>query len=722
MSYLFVSAINLIGGHEMFETVAKIAGIAGISVLVFLLIARQILSLDIFPMLDRQRAFRVLRYLIFGALLIVAIGALSWLASLALDREGPLIEDVQIGDQNLTQIETECTVLVEEGVVQDVTQLTQEIDCKKSKIRITYWRLGPEAYANLLQGNTTPNLERIFGSKPIVVSNTPASETVESLFQRFGHSAPEVAFSYYDEGNPDEEIYLPSALVTEGDNLPKGMDIGSTYETVPAREISRYQASENVRRIGRIQPIIFPDVVALDTITTTEEWPSDYEMFFSSFGAGDEFYNQSEGLARIIEQTVLWKNFSAQERSRIDALYRQASARSDYRSKTLATLQAVGFLGEDFRWRALQEEALGGGATFSDEELDLAEARFEKRVFQSRLEFFDHLTRSGLPENFIHIYGWAETNVHAGLNTWAFVAPMRQPFVLVAAIEVLGDGDDFAEVTGLHFLREEGQQLRETNTFRRPGLSSFELPWPDYTISSGEKIIVPLRLELRYSREVGHEFATRAFKPDSSVGSAMTRSLSELTSADVIEWDYSGYQPYTDESICCTQDRAPIRKRANAFKPTAIPEIIDSFTYGAALIPDYLMVDGNRVDLREFDPRNVFMMSLFEGGSCPILFAQFPGEETERRIRPMIKSAIGEANQTVDEIRIMGAEEIVLREMELETTFIDKLEVLDTEGNILAQVNEVILKPGEELRFKVPNHAQNAGVRVRLEGYYIPMG
>ncbi|WP_417319653.1 hypothetical protein [Erythrobacter aureus] len=691
----------------MFEVVGKVAGIAGISALVFLLIARRILALQIFPMLDRQRAFQILRYLIFGALFVVFLGALSWLMSLVLDREGALIENLQIGDQEVAQrIETDCTVVVTKGQVENITQSIQEIDCKKNRIRITYWRLGPEAYANLIQGYTTPRLEKLFGSTPIVVSNTPASIAVDGLFRKFGHARPDVDFSYYDGAAPDSEVYLPTTMVTESDDLPRTDT--PKYEVIQGREISKYDGGGDAKRIGRIQPIIYPDIIALDTITETSQWPEDYEMFFSGFGDGRDFYNESQGQAQLIEQTVLWKDFSQQERNLIDELYALAASRTSYRSEQLRAPAVVSQLGTDAASEALYRENL------SDEE-------FEKRQFRSRLDFFDFLARDGIPSDFMHVYGWAETNMHAGLVTWNFVAPMRQPFVLVAAIEILGEQGDFAEISGLHFLREGKESLRRTNTARRAELIEHKLSWPDYTIGSGEKIVVPLRLEFRYSREVGNEFSTKAFKRDPSVESSMQNLLARLDRNQIIEWDYSRSSQTQDPGLCCDKDRSPIKKQVSSFKQPRAPEIVDSFTYGGALIPDFLMVDGSRVELREFDPKNVFMMSIFEGGSCPILFAKFAADEPEQRIRPMIKRAIGQKNAETDEIELKGASEIILREMELETTYINRLEVTSVAGRVIAEVEDVVLRPGEELRFSVPKDNQEEGVKVRLKGYYVPL-
>lgn len=58
---------------ELIKQVGAIAGIGGISLAVFLFLARTIVSRDIFPTLNKVQAFRTLRWLIVLSFILILL-------------------------------------------------------------------------------------------------------------------------------------------------------------------------------------------------------------------------------------------------------------------------------------------------------------------------------------------------------------------------------------------------------------------------------------------------------------------------------------------------------------------------------------------------------------------------------------------------------------------------------------------------------------------------
>ena len=66
---------------ELIKQVGAVAGIGGISLAVFLLLARAILKRDIFPTLNKVQAFRILRWLIVLSFILSFSGIIAWVTT-----------------------------------------------------------------------------------------------------------------------------------------------------------------------------------------------------------------------------------------------------------------------------------------------------------------------------------------------------------------------------------------------------------------------------------------------------------------------------------------------------------------------------------------------------------------------------------------------------------------------------------------------------------------
>lgn len=69
---------------ELIRQVGAVAGVIGVALALFFLLARTIVKKDIFPKLNRTQAFRTLRYVLFLSFLLTLFGMIAWLVGYAL--------------------------------------------------------------------------------------------------------------------------------------------------------------------------------------------------------------------------------------------------------------------------------------------------------------------------------------------------------------------------------------------------------------------------------------------------------------------------------------------------------------------------------------------------------------------------------------------------------------------------------------------------------------
>jgi hypothetical protein len=462
--------------------------------------------------------------------------------------------------------------------------------------------------------------------------------------------------------------------------------------------------------------IYYPDFAALRAVYTTLQWPQSYRLYHTiPSGGGDDLIMPDAAPEMVADDlfngTINWKHINRndlqQYATRIDAA--RAALLNDWQFFYMASGVETGEDRISVEPTERKIEALGQ----ADDEEGRARITINKLPNLARSRSVGamlHFSSSNWPADFLQAYGITES--HAGTSiAWSVVVPTRKLFVLVAVVENLGGSGATFSLPGFNLKQSERTDLRRLSD--ESGDSPMRLPFPLGTIGRGDRIVIPLQMELRKSTDVGG-IAGWDISPSAQRTQQVNAELGR----------------YRDDQIFKTEDGPhPIRKSKRSFVPVEEPSIVSPYIYGRRYTFESMIVDNRTIPVRQLDPNKVTMIAGFDGGSCPILYVSREGSSEPIRVGTILRAARGSEAVQTEEIDL-GSDPVGFRiaEEEPERTTITEISLVETSSNgdtkrVFRRRGPFIIQAGEGLSVTFdPGLPAGKRYRLQVSGYYETYG
>jgi hypothetical protein len=249
--------------------------------------------------------------------------------------------------------------------------------------------------------------------------------------------------------------------------------------------------------------------------------------------------------------------------------------------------------------------------------------------------------------------------------------------------------------------------------------------WPPGSLRPGEKLVIPVRIELPLNEEY-LDWYVSGYRDNYAEGEAVRREA-EGSGPGTIEFVHD-----SDTSNFL------FAKAADHLPEGKIPDLVERFEYGPAWRIESVEIDGGFYDFREHDPNNFILFAGGGIGSCPYVYSYQPDSGLWLEEGHFLLGAISPELKRMDEIVLEHFHgRLEVRETEHELAYIDSLslKLRDAEGSVqlfratwpeaLASDdgNELVLAHGDrvEVRFDVPDDDLiDKTVSIVSTGFYVP--
>lgn len=583
-----------------------------------------------------------------------------------------------------------CNVVINSKNLSDGKISVGDIGCPQDPqkvLRISYHWLDSASFSFLLAGMFEGQLRELLGDRPFVLPND-ALRLASDLVANYGVNIDDSSFprGFY-------QTCVNGPCKYDSDKVQRSENIAPQLR----RRLRVYEA--NAR-------IFLPDADAATTVYSTLRWPSNYKLYYTGFNDADGPF---PGL-------VWWRSIAREELQN----YRQLAL--SFRDRALGSpgiahfpIEVVGRLGAPTRQ---DYERIGKlDPTVREKETHLAQIRVVPNLARSpSLAAMLDYTKGGWPEDFLLALGFMDWE-HGGMDaaSWSVFVPPRVPYLQIAVIENIGNSASVFELVGFSVARSQRADLRHPKD-NGPEVSE-QIPFPPKSLGRGDRVVIPLAIELRNTFEVA---------PWSSGGVSLAPSVSKTGLAR--QW-LSRKAP-TDTVRLTSSDwpRLEIRKQVSAFAPIELPRITPAYLYGPKYRLTHALVDGTAIPLRQFDSNRIYMVSGYESGTCPVLYVRRAADVDAVKVGPVIRQAVGPKGELSETIDIgTDVSSLYIAEEELERTLIRKLQVylIDEEGRkeiVASTLEPVVLDFGQRLEVNIPAAKRKSTARyyVELIGYYEP--
>lgn len=555
-------------------------------------------------------------------------------------------------------------------------------------LRIGYFWLDSASLSFLFSGHTYGAIRDLVGDRPIIVQNDVFT-AAKDLLTKFGTSIDKSSF------------YAETFSVSVGDrSSPSGSD--QSFEGMGSSLLS------SIKVYDGNDSIYFPDLTANAVVNESDGWPSNYSLYVVSDDAAAETLTAYSGVSPVVadelyNQIVLWRNVERSELENYSTLLqrtREEVERSGGGLYIPSDVESYVALTEAELEQLTRTESAESAESFSLQHSRLQIEKLPSVAKNKSLRAMLYVTREGWPADFLQSLGFFEG--HGDVGSWSTLAPPRKMFVLVALIENMGGAGATYRLKGFNVLHSSETKLRAVSEV----MSKAFVPFPMEAIGKDDKVILPLKIEFRANAEIGRQDAPEDLSASPSSVEKIEHALSLLSS----------------ETILQTSDGS-IHKEKSSFSMVRVPQITKSYIYGPVATLDSLVIDEADFPVRQYAANGLFMVSGFEGGSCPTLYVKRRGESDLVKIGKILHTANGASQSAVQEIPIgKDVEAVFIEESEPERTIVKRLDVFAMSNGERVRASQAIVAPfaiewGERARLNVKFDASSEYL-LRIEGHY----
>ncbi|MFA3920558.1 hypothetical protein [Ruegeria hyattellae] len=573
----------------------------------------------------------------------------------------------------------------------DVTVVCYKDSNQKPKFRVVYYRLGGIGQSFLINGKLSPEWEKYLGGQQAIVNN-PIHKEIRTLTDRFGQEIwgsdlwGKVGFEGGDFG---------MSLA----DYARQVDVGVTVSQGEAGAIPELRQGDGWNVFG--QGLLFiPDLDAAESLFIRGAIPAGYAAFWGSSSESMRWVEQGQRMTA----PTLWRSLNSADLENYEARYDAYLGRALNISNDAKDMSSL-------RQRSDRGKFANAGAGFDH----------GRRIEHRTLEALRYVARNGLPENYALVTG--EPGVHYG---WSFTAHTRSADLLVAVLENVGDqpidvGAFTIAETGEMTLRRHA----ETQTLLEAATPVEKRLWPPGVLASGEKLIIPVRIEMPLIPEY-FDWIASGYRDNFADGEAIRN---EAVS--------SGQTPIMFVHPSETGN-ALFALNAEDLPTGRIPNLVERFEYGPAWAIRGLEIDGKTYDFRQHDPNNFILFAGGGIGSCPYIYTYHSDGEIWVEENHFLFGATSPGKKRTEELELRHFEgRLEIREKEHELAHLDQITLIlrDDKGgetaypavwpDVLAEMDgqELILGYGErtEVHFDLPDGVwEGKTALVSATGYYVP--
>lgn len=607
----------------------------------------------------------------------------AWIAALAALPFAATAQDITTyGD---------CSPVIQD-VGGDVTVVCYKDRNQKPRFRVVYYRLGGIGQSFLLNGKLSPEWEKYLGGQQAIVNNAVHTE-IRTLTDRFGQ---QIGGSYLSGNVGFEGGDFGMGLADYAQQVDADIEVFQT----DGGAMPDLRSAEGWRVFGPGQ-LFVPDLTAAQALFQKYAIPAGYQAYWgTSSGAA----NWVEPGSKMTAPT-LWRSMTLADLDDYEARY------DAYLGRALDISNDARNSGDLDRRAERGLFANAGAGYFAG-----------RRIEHTTLDALRYLARNGLPENYAIVKG--EPGIHYG---WSFTANTRSADLLVAVLENVGDTPmDVGAFTIAETAEMTLRRHDETQALLATAQPVDKRLWPPGILAPGEKLVIPVRIEMPLLPEV-FDWIASGYRDNYAAAEAI-RDEATTSAARQIVFVHPNEQ--TNVLFALPPSDLPEGR---------IPDLVERFEYGPAWSIQAVEVDGATYDFRQHDPNNFILFAGGGVGSCPYLYSYQEDGDIWIEENHFLLGATSPDKKRTERLELSHFDgRLEIREKEHELAHIDQITLIlrDEDGTEetypavwpaeLADHDgqNLVLGYGErtEVRFDLPDGAwEGKTVFVSATGYYLPL-
>ncbi len=543
-------------------------------------------------------------------------------------------------------------VTIAEGATQIV-----EVDClpddPAKSFNVRYIWLDARHASFAISEYFDENLKRVFGTPKVL--KTPVHATAAEIISKFGH-APNASTTLFGSKTKSSVLGQKNSTETAESELGK----------LPAAILRR------LRIYAAEDTLPWPDLAASTIVKDRPHWPPNYSIVY-----GDNVllnYPTAKGWERggmLIACTRLYRMLP---KSEYDSYWDRIAAIEGAKIEEIY----------------ITSQMLRGGFK-------------ETAIGNLTYDAIGYFTQHNWPEDFALIFG--DFNYRGcGDTTFGFYVRPRELFVQFAVIEARARNLDIA---GLTFDVDNSEQLRRNAA---PG-EELKLPIGQVSLKRGESLLVPLRIELRYSADRISELQENK--------AAATRVLQLIRNFpdDPLKMIEERYE----EGATTPKRRLLMSKLKSSFRAPEILQIAPRYIFGRSLALKRVWISDKEYEVRQAPALAVVSLAVGEEGSCPYVYFRALDGVLSVKGRALIGASAPERRRR-DVIDIPeDSASVLIGEQEPEVTYLSEVTLRNRRtGESLELARGVRLRSRQAIELEVPQAFRRDSELV-VEGWYRPL-
>jgi hypothetical protein len=224
-------------------------------------------------------------------------------------------------------------------------------------------------------------------------------------------------------------------------------------------------------------------------------------------------------------------------------------------------------------------------------------------------------------------------------------------------------------------------------------------------LGRGESLLIPLRIELRYDKNIGPISAVLA-------NSDSTQTHKSILGAPVSKFVF--FDNFGRDS----KELKPIEKLRSEFRSPAFRNVTQTYYYGKSSSLKAVSINGKSYNTRPAPASALVMNGFFEEGSCPFLLFRLSDGELSSNGRILVGADAPSLARTDEIIIPAGSRAFQIIEKEPERTYITKISLRNSQnGDEAVVARSLVLKSREGIEFNLPPNYAHFD-RLSISGYY----